>query len=125
MVLRYSPACNFLNLYLLKNTWLISTLKKPMLLKSLQQLIIVAIFIISFHNTHAQFDTTAISTKLNQTKDKLGNDVAFILSSNGKMVYKKEMGNFTVKTPQPIGASSQWLTAALVMTFVQEGKLSL
>jgi CubicO group peptidase (beta-lactamase class C family) len=96
-----------------------------MLLKSLQKSFIVTIFIISFHTSYAQFDTTAISTKLNQAKDKLGKDVAFILYNNGKILYKKEMGNFTVKTPQPIGASSQWLTATLVMTFVQEGKLSL
>ena len=35
------------------------------------------------------------------------------------------MGKFNAKTQQPIGAASQWLTAALVMTFVQDGKISL
>ena len=85
-----------------------------------------AIFTIIFLQTsYSQFDTTALSGKLTQAKDKLGKDVAFILFSNGKVVYKKEMGNLTLKTQLPIGASSQWLTAALVMTYVQEGKLSL
>ena len=88
--------------------------------------LVAAVFLILFFQTsYSQFDSTALSTKLNQVKDKLGKDVAFILYKNGKIVYKKEMGSFTIKTPQPIGASSQWLTTALVMTFVQEGKLSL
>lgn len=106
--------------------FLIYQLKESMLLKHLLQSSLVTLFsIICFQTTYSQFDTTALSIKLNQAKEKLGKDVAFILYSNGKVAYKKEIGNFTVKTQVPIGASSQWLTAALVMTFVQEGKLSL
>lgn len=97
-----------------------------MLVKRLLKIsIAIIITIISYQTSYSQFDTTALSTKLERSKDKLGKDVAFMLYNNGKVMYKKEMGNLTVKTPQPIGASSQWLTAALVMTFVQEGKLSL
>ena len=97
-----------------------------MLLKSFLKINVTAILtIIFFQTSYSQFDTTALSAKLSQAKDKLGKDFAFILYSNGKVAYKKEMGNFTVKTPQPIGASSQWLTAALVMMYVQEGKISL
>ncbi len=95
-------------------------------MKSLLKISTGAIFtIIFFHASYSQFDTTTLSAKLNQAKDKLGKDAAFILYSNGKVIYKKEMGSFTIKTEVPIGASSQWLTAALVMTYVQEGKLSL
>ncbi len=97
-----------------------------MLLKSLLKISATAIFtVIFFQTSYPQFDTTALSAKLSQAKDKLGKDAAFVLFSKGKVAYKKEMGNFTIKTQQPIGASSQWLTAALVMTYVQEGKISL
>ena len=41
------------------------------------------------------------------------------------LVYKKEMGGFNSKTQAPIASCSKWLTAALVMQFVDEGKLSL
>ena len=41
------------------------------------------------------------------------------------LVYKKEMGTFNSKTSAPIASCSKWLTAALVMQFVDEGKLSL
>ena len=74
---------------------------------------------------NAQIDTSALSAKFDRAKDKLGKDAVFILYKDGKTVYKKEMGKFNVKFQQPIGAASQWLTTALVMTFVQEGKLSL
>ncbi|HKP33004.1 MAG TPA: serine hydrolase domain-containing protein [Chitinophagaceae bacterium] len=72
----------------------------------------------------AQVDTAALSAKLNSIKN-LKNNVVCLLTKDGKIIYKRESPDFSVKTPQPIGATSQWLTAALVMTYVQEGKLSL
>lgn len=73
----------------------------------------------------SQFDTTALSSQLVRSKDNLGKEVAFILYKDGKILYKKELGGMTIKTPVSIGASSQWLTTALVMLLVQEGKISL
>lgn len=87
--------------------------------------ILVIAFLFTTSTSFAQVDTVAISQYLNRQKDKSFKNYAFVLVKDGKPAYKKETGDFTLKTPQPIGASSQWLTAALVMTFVQEGKLSL
>ncbi len=89
------------------------------------KIFIAAIILISFQQINAQADTATLSLKLNRAKDKLGKNVVFLLYKDGKTVYKKESGEFNAKTQQPIGASSQWLTAALIMTFVQEGKISL
>jgi CubicO group peptidase (beta-lactamase class C family) len=72
----------------------------------------------------AQVDTASISDKLKQQKE-LGKNFVCLIYKGGKLVYKKESPDLTVKTQQHVGAMSQWLTAALVMTFVQEGKLSL
>lgn len=96
-----------------------------MLLKTLVKTTVAVIFTLHFQPAFSQFDTTVISDNLTRSKEKLGKDVAFILYKNGKVAYKKEIGKLNIKTPVPIGASSQWLTTALVMTFVQEGKLSL
>ncbi len=93
--------------------------------KSFLKISIVIIITLGFQTAYSQIDTASLSAKLNQSKEKLGKDVAFILYKNGKIAYKKETGKLNIKTPVPIGASSQWLTTALVMTFVQEGKLSL
>ncbi len=87
---------------------------------------IVAIILFSSCKTaFSQFDTTTLSNKLTRSKEKLGKDIAFVLYKDGKVAYKKEIGNLNIKTPVFIGASSQWLTTALVLTFIQEGKLSL
>lgn len=89
------------------------------------KIIIAVALTLSIHTAYSQLDTTTIASKLNRSKEKLGKDIAFILYKGGKIAYKKEIGSINIKTPLPIGASSQWLTTALVLTFVQEGKLSL
>ncbi len=75
--------------------------------------------------SQAQVDTATLSQKLERAKDKIGKDAVFLLYKDGKTVYKKELGKFNIKTEQPVFASSEWLTAALVLIMVQEGKLSL
>lgn len=59
----------------------------------------------------------------------LGNNFVALAWKDGNMVYQKqvekEVGDFSAKVQVPIGSCSQWLTAAVVMTFVDEGKLSL
>jgi CubicO group peptidase (beta-lactamase class C family) len=72
----------------------------------------------------AQVDTGSISSKLRQNKE-INKNAICLLYKDGKLLYKREAPDLTLKTQQPVGAVSQWLTAALVMTFVQEGKLSL
>ena len=72
----------------------------------------------------AQVDTASISARLRQNKDMNKNAIC-LLFKDGKVLYKREAPDLTLKTQEPVAAVSQWLTAALVMTFVQEGKLSL
>ncbi|TMI95372.1 MAG: serine hydrolase [Bacteroidetes bacterium] len=70
---------------------------------------------------------------LQQKQQLLGKDFVVMLWSKetpsekkgDTLVYKKELGEFNSKTQAPIASCSKWLTAALVMTFVDEGKLSL
>ena len=54
----------------------------------------------------------------------LGNDaVALVVTDT--IVYKKEMGEFDAKTVAPLASASKWLTTALIMILVDEGKLTL
>lgn len=52
-----------------------------------------------------------------------GNIVAMVWTDT--LVYKRELGDFDSKTVAPIASASKWLTAALVMMYVDEGKISL
>jgi CubicO group peptidase (beta-lactamase class C family) len=73
----------------------------------------------------AQYNFGEVDNFLSATQKALGNDVAALIYKDGKIIYQKELGTFTIKTKAPIASCSKWLTAALVMTFVDEGKLSL
>jgi len=58
-----------------------------------------------------------------------GNDVIAMAYKGDKIVYKKELekeiGDFNARIQVPAGVASQWLVAATVMAYVDEGKISL
>jgi CubicO group peptidase (beta-lactamase class C family) len=70
-------------------------------------------------------DIPALTTALQKYQKELGNDFVVIVQKNGQEVYKREFGDLKATSQESIGAASQWLTAALVLTFVDEGKLRL
>ncbi|MFK4985511.1 serine hydrolase domain-containing protein, partial [Klebsiella pneumoniae] len=51
--------------------------------------------------------------------------ISVLVYREGKIIYEKNLGDFNTKTQAPIASCSKWLTAALVMVLVDEGKLSL
>lgn len=61
---------------------------------------------------------------LNQYQKLLGNDMVALVWTD-TVVFKKELGDFNSKTEAPIASASKWLTAALILELVDEGKLSL
>jgi CubicO group peptidase (beta-lactamase class C family) len=68
----------------------------------------------------------AMDQVLEEKKKLLGNDFSVVIAVADSVLYQKNIGDATnVKTPFPIGASSQWLTTALVLQLADEGKLSL
>ena len=73
----------------------------------------------------AQYNFTEVDKLLTANQKKLGGNLVALVYKDGKMVYQKEMGDFKIKTKVPVASCSKWLTGALVMTFVDEGKLSL
>jgi CubicO group peptidase (beta-lactamase class C family) len=72
------------------------------------------------------YNLEGLDQLLKQHKKALGNNFVVLVWKDGRLVYQKQgSADFTAKTQAPIGNASNWLTAALVMTFVDEGKLSL
>ena len=82
-------------------------------------------FMLFFQVSKAQLNFTELGTKLEASKTALGGKAVLLVYKDGKIVFEKSIGEFTPKTQAPIAASTQWLTAALVMSYVDEGKLSL
>ena len=73
----------------------------------------------------SQYNFSGVDELLTKNQKAFGNDLAVVLYKDGKIIYQKSLGEFTIKTAAPVAGASKWLTAALVMTFVAEGKLSL
>ncbi|MFT3683228.1 MAG: serine hydrolase domain-containing protein [Ferruginibacter sp.] len=73
----------------------------------------------------SQYNFSAIDGLLTKNQKMLGGDVAALVYKDGKIIYQKELGDFNIKTTAQIASCSKWLTAALVMTFVDEGKIQL
>jgi CubicO group peptidase (beta-lactamase class C family) len=82
-------------------------------------------FLLFFQPVFSQYDWSELNKELEAKQKQLGTDVVIILFKGDSMIYKKEMGQFNSKSQAPIASCSKWLTAAMVMIMVDEGKLSL
>ena len=83
------------------------------------------IFMLILQSLSAQPDFSQLEKTLKQNEKTLGKDLVVVVQKEGKNIFLKESEVFKLKMPAPIGNSSKWLTAALVMIFVDEGKLNL
>ncbi len=96
--------------------------------KSIYYCVIVSTITVSlllFQKTNAQYNFTSVDQKLESAKKELGNNFSMLIFKDGKNIYEKSVGSFNAKTQAPIASCSKWLTAALVMTLVDEGKIHL
>lgn len=73
----------------------------------------------------AQKNFSELEKAIEERKAILGNDLVVMIASADSVSYQKEYGDFNNKTQVAIASCSKWLTAALVMQLVDEGKISL
>jgi len=83
------------------------------------------IFMLFFQLANAQTDFSELDKKFEAAKKELGGNAVALIYKDGKIIYQKAFGEFNAKSQAPIASCSKWLTAALVMSFVDLGKLSL
>jgi CubicO group peptidase (beta-lactamase class C family) len=69
-------------------------------------------------------DVSQIDRLLSDQGKQLGS-FAVVIIQNDRIVYRKSFGNYRIDQVVPIASSSKWLAGALVMSLVDEGKLSL
>lgn len=89
------------------------------------KVISMVVFMLLLQPLSAQYNWNELDEELQSNQKLLGNNVVCLLWKGDSLIYKNEMGGFNSKTQAPIASCSKWLTAALVMQFVDEGKLSL
>lgn len=70
-------------------------------------------------------DFSSVDALVDQRKNHFGGKMVVMVWKD-TILYKKVVGeDMTINTQGPIGCASSWLTAALVMTFVEQGKITL
>lgn len=95
---------------------------KPVLLSCLSILILILLF---RQVAIAQYDFSKVDRALEENKTKLGSNIHVMIWKEGKLIYQKQIGNMPEDKAVPIASCSKWLSAALVMSFVDRGELSL
>ncbi len=88
------------------------------------KVIAISFFLLVFQSAFSQ-SYAEIDAILAQNKKLLGEDVIVMVANKDTVVYQKANKLFTPRVQAPIGHASQWLTAALILQLVDEGKLSL
>ncbi len=84
-----------------------------------------AIFMLFFQWANAQADFSEVGNKIEKYRKELGGNAVVLIYKDGKIAYQKTMGDITLKTQVPVAGCSQWLTTALIMSLVDQGRLSL
>ena len=95
------------------------------LLKTCRKCSLALIFMLLLQSTQAQHDFTGLNAILTKNAKTFGKEYVVVVNKEGKNIFLKESEEFKLKIPAPIGNSSKWLTVALVMIFVDEGKIKL
>lgn len=76
------------------------------------------------HATQTAYDFTPVDRLLDRAAPRLGG-CALLLIKDDDVVYRKSFGRYGTDKVVPIASASKWLSGALIMKLVDEGKLSL
>jgi len=82
-------------------------------------------FVLISSDGFAQYDFSEVDQKLHKNRRALGYNIATLIYKDGEIIYRRNFGNLNAGSVVPIASCSKWLSAALIMTFVDEGKISL
>lgn len=84
-----------------------------------------AVFMLLFQFAEAQSGFDEADALLEKYKKALGNNAVLMVWKEGKVVHQKAIGEYTVKTQVPIDGAGRWISAAVIMKLVEEGKIEL
>lgn len=88
-------------------------------------LLLISLSVISVAS-FTQYDASATDKILLDNKKQLGNDVVMLVFNKDNLIYKKKTNDFfDERARAPIGNISSWLTATLLLQYIESGVISL
>lgn len=123
----------------------------PLIVSFCRRIFVIAFLLLSFQFANAQYKFSKVDRWLQDNLEEIGGRAVLMVYKDGKVVYSQSANNlsrrqkmagrmianrtnreaeevmqdFDASTRQMIASCSKWYSAALVMTFVDEGKLQL
>jgi len=85
---------------------------------------VIVLFALSFSNAQTKYDFSSVDNLLQDAVPKIGGSAVLIVMNN-QVLYQKAFGEFTIDEVVMIASASKWLSAGVIMSLVDEGKLSL
>lgn len=87
---------------------------------------IFLLVILSFNGQpiKAQDNDNALDKLLKSKRWRLGGNVCLLVYHDDNIILERDLGKYTKNTIEPIASCSKWFTAALAMTFIDEGVIS-
>lgn len=70
------------------------------------------------------YDFSKVDDFLNKNQSDYNGQVIVLVSQNGKLIYQKSIG-LSAESIRPIASASKWLSAAVIMSLVDENKITL
>ncbi|PUZ25856.1 serine hydrolase [Chitinophaga parva] len=115
----------------------------------MKSIVLMMLVMLAFPGAHAQQSFSRVDQWLDSHADEMGGRLILVVYKDGKMIYshavnqmngkqrmlarlmaerqgkQPDLNDYTEMTRQPIASCSKWLSAALVMTFIDDGKIQL
>lgn len=84
---------------------------------------LIALFLLIFQAGRGQ--SSALDALVDQHKKNYAGNIVIMAWKGDSVFYQKATGDYNINSQEEIGEASAWFTAALVMQFFDEGKISL
>lgn len=93
----------------------------------LSAIVLVIISFLSCQTNDPSPDTynfSSVDAFIEENASAYANQIVVLVSQNGKIIYKKEH-NLTTKDARAIASATKWLSGAVIMSLVDDGRISL
>jgi CubicO group peptidase (beta-lactamase class C family) len=85
----------------------------------------VLLFLLLFQSFQGLAQFAEVDAIAERSKSQYGGQMVVLAWKNDTILYKKEIGDLNINSAEEVGAAGNWFTAALVMHYVDQGKISL
>jgi uncharacterized protein (TIGR03437 family) len=86
--------------------------------------LVISCFLLGLSSASAQ-NLSELDRILDEMRQSIGASATLLVQQNGQTIYSRSTGDWSATRAIPIASASKWLSGAVLMTVVDEGRLSL